>query len=73
LNVNNPTVNEMNIIIHLKEIKNRPSINSECKNPQLTSFELIVNILNECWQLNPDLRISSAVIFNRIHTFLSSF
>ncbi|CAF4323749.1 unnamed protein product, partial [Rotaria sordida] len=50
LSLNNPTVNEMNIIIHLKESKNRPLINSKLKSFQLKSFELIVNILNECWQ-----------------------
>ncbi|CAF1307889.1 unnamed protein product [Rotaria sordida] len=72
LSLNNPTVNEMNIIIHLKESKNRPLINSKLKSLQLKSFELIVNILNECWQLNPDLRISFGVIFNRIQSFLSS-
>ncbi|CAF4501406.1 unnamed protein product, partial [Rotaria sp. Silwood2] len=43
LNVNNPTVNEMNIIIYLKEPKNRPLINSKWKNTQ-KSFQLIVII-----------------------------
>ena len=43
LNVNNPTVNEMNTIIHLKEPKNRPLINSKWKNTQ-NSFELVVII-----------------------------
>jgi len=73
LNVNNPTVKEMNIIIDLCQPNNRPLIDSNWDNDKLKSYSGIISILNACWNQNPDLRIQAGVVLNRINSIIKDF
>jgi hypothetical protein len=67
LNVNNPTVNDMLIIMYLSNISDRrPLINPLWKYSNIQWLNSIYSTMEDCWEQSPEARISSGVVASRI-------
>jgi hypothetical protein len=62
----NPRVDEMYKIINLKSPLNRPLIKLSWRNTNNKIFNEIISTMEQCWDQNPEGRISSALVAHRL-------
>ncbi len=66
LNVNDPSVEDMLQIINLNNEINRPIIKSSWRKSPDNSFKEMIRTIEQCWDQNPDGRISAALVAVRM-------